>query len=233
MFISSESQPSTVSIRRATAEDSARLSYICLATADAGVSAESLHTAGELPGLMYAEPYVHVPEGFGFVLVDSSKPSEGHEDVVGYVLGTFDTRAFERSVKETWFPPYLEKYPLSALKSEPSENTPTHLRDLTPNDKHYIRTIHNPPSASCINVGFSPAHIHIDILPAYQRQGWGRRLIGEAVNYLRGERGLDKLWLGLDVRNANAKKFYQRLGLKEMANAPDGVMGLTFEDWKD
>lgn len=73
-------------IRRATKDDSSALSYICLATADAGKSAEKLHTAGELPGLVYAEPYVHLPTGFGFVLVDPSRGENG--EAVGYVLAT-------------------------------------------------------------------------------------------------------------------------------------------------
>ena len=223
----------TVSIRRATLADSPALSHICLVTADAGVSAETLHKAGELPGLMYAEPYVHVPEAFGFVLVDSAKAQDEWAGVVGYCLATFDTRGFERSVKESWFPPYLQKYPLEAIDAEPTPDMPEHLRDLTPNDKHYIRTIHNPPSASPISVAFSPAHLHIDIVPGYQRQGWGKRLIGEVVRYLQEEKGLTSLWLGLDPRNLNAKKFYHRIGFEEIPNAPDGVVGLRFENWKD
>ena len=89
----------TVTIRRADAADSPALSHICLVTADAGVSAASLHGAGELPGLMYAEQYVHLPEGFGFVLEDSARRDAGDpfRGVVGYVLSTWDTRAFEKS----------------------------------------------------------------------------------------------------------------------------------------
>lgn len=225
------SPQSTVTIRRANAADSPAVSRICLLTADAGVSAEKLHKAGELPGLMYAEPYVHLATGFGFVMVDSAKAQDQFGGVVGYTLGTYDTRAFERALKETWFPPYLEKYPLSALEP-PDADTPSHLRDLTPNDKQYIRTIHNPLSASDISIAFSPAHLHIDILPEYQRQGWGKRLIAEAVRFLKEEKGLDGLWLGLDPRNANAKKFYGRLGMTEIPDAPGLVMGLRFENWK-
>lgn len=220
----------SVFIRPATPADSAAVSRICLLTADAGVSAADLHTAGELPGLMYAEPYVHLPECYGFVLVDSSL---GEGEVVGYILGSFDTRAFERSMKATWFPPYLAKYPLSALDAPVTESTPAHLRDLTPNDKHYIRTIHDPHTADERQIAFGPAHLHIDILPPYQRQGWGRRLIGTAVRYLRDEKGLLTLWLGLDPRNANGRRFYERLGLTPIPGAPNGSMGLRFEDWKD
>ncbi len=220
-------------IRPAGAADSPAVSRICLLTADAGISAESLHSAGELPGLMYAEPYVHLPECFAFVLVDSSLGKEGEGDVIGYVLGSFDTRGFEQTRVINWFPPYLEKYPLSAIDAEVTDTTPAHLRNLTPQDKHYIRTIHNPHIATDTQIAFSPAHLHINILPQYQHQGWGRRLIGHAVKYLKEEKGLDRLWLGMDPRNANAKKFYARLGFKEIPDTPFGTVGLNFEDWKD
>ena len=224
----------TVSIRPATTADSAALSYICLVTADAGNSAADLHTASELPGVMYAEPYVHMPEAFGFVMVDSAKADDGRGGVVGYVLSTWDTYAYETSLRELWFPKYQAKYPLSAASNDPvPDDAPPHLRDLTPNDKHYIRTIHNPPSSGAVNLAFSPAHLHIDILPGYQRQGWGKRMIGQVVKYLREEKGLDGLWLGLDPRNSNARKFYYRIGFHEIPNAVEGVVGLRFEDWKD
>ncbi|GJE84072.1 GNAT family N-acetyltransferase [Phanerochaete sordida] len=223
-------KPTAPYIRRATLADSPALSYICLATADAGKSAEGNHSCGELPGLMFAEPYVHLLEGFGFVVADPSKGDT--EEVVGYCLSTWDTKAFERGMLETWLPPYREKYPLAATRGEETEAE--HLRNLTSEDKRYITIIHTYPwPASDVALAFSPAHMHIDILPAYQRQGWGKKLIGEVVRSLRDEKGLDTLWLGLDPRNLEAKKFYARLGFKDMPEAPGAVMGLRFEDWKD
>ncbi|KAI0693600.1 acyl-CoA N-acyltransferase [Cytidiella melzeri] len=221
-------------IRPTIPSDSPAVSRICLLTADAGVSAESLHSAGELPGLMYAEPYVHLPECHGFVLVDPSLPGKkGEGEAVGYVLVSFDTRGFEQSRLVDWFPPYWEKYPLSAVDAEVTESTPAHLRSLTPQDKHYIRTIHKPHTAEDTQIAFSPAHLHIDILPEYQRQGWGKKLIGRAVKYLKEEKGLDRLWLGMDPRNTNAKSFYARLGFQEIPDTPVGTVGLRFEDWND
>ena len=219
-------------LRRATPEDSPALSHICLVTADAGVSAASQHSAGELPGLIYAEPYVHLPTGFGFVLVDPSRGGESGQ-VVGYVLGTYDTRQFERELEEQWYPKYREKYPLSAVDAEVTDATPPHLRSLTPGDKRYIALIAAPHTAPDACVQFSPAHMHIDILPEYQRQGWGKKMIGELVRVLRDEKGLEGLWLGLDPRNAAAKKFYERLGFVARPEWPGVMMSLKFEDWKD
>ena len=90
-------------IRAVEPSDSPALSRICLLTGDAGQSAEPLHASGELIGLVYAEPYAHLPTGLGFVLVDGA-------DVVGYALATHDTRAFERAAREAWFPRVRAKY---------------------------------------------------------------------------------------------------------------------------
>lgn len=56
-----------------------------------------------------------------------------------------------------------------------------------------------------------PAHLHIDLLPQLQGQGWGRRLIEELVGMLRA-RGVTGLHLVADADNASALAFYDRLG---------------------
>lgn len=217
--------PSTgVYIRRAIEADSPSLSRICLLTGDAGVSAEPLHEIGELIGMMYAEPYVHLPAGFGFVMVDSSK----NDAVVGYVLGTADTRAFETQEDETWYPAARARYPYT----DPPTNPIDPSKPLKEADIRYMKNIHNPPHSAAVNIAFSPAHMHIDILPEYQRQGWGKKLISEVVEYLREEKGLEKLWLGLDPRNIGARRFYEKLGFVPIQGAAEGIMGLDFKDFK-
>ena len=63
----SDSSPQTEPyIREATSSDSPALSRICLLTGNAGQSAEAQHTFGELIGLVFAEPYVHLPTTFAF-----------------------------------------------------------------------------------------------------------------------------------------------------------------------
>jgi hypothetical protein len=72
-----------ISIRQASVDDAPALSRICLLTADAGKSAEDLHNFPELPGLLWAVPYVHLPTTWGFVMVD-----EINGEVVGYIVGS-------------------------------------------------------------------------------------------------------------------------------------------------
>jgi ribosomal protein S18 acetylase RimI-like enzyme len=199
----------SVRIRKATQADSPSLSRICLLTADAGKSAESLHDHAELPGLVYAVPYVELPTTWAFVLVDESK-----DQVVGYIVGSKDTRGFEQYARDHWWPVQAEKYPPSAMVREA--------------DKKYANLLRNMYSAEEPNVAFSPAHLHINILEGYQGQGWGRKLIQTAVDYLKAE-GLEGVWLGLDVRNTEARKFYERLGFRSFEGAPAHVIGLKFE----
>ncbi|KAK7061938.1 pheromone-regulated membrane protein 10 [Favolaschia claudopus] len=179
-------------IRKATIADEPGLSHICLVTADAGNSAEHLHDFKELPGLVYAVPYLSLPTTWAFVLADGS-------DVVGYIVGSTDTRAYEKYASEHWWPVQAEKYQPKDMVRE--------------GDKKYaalLRKMHTAPDA---NISFSPAHMHINILESYRGQGWGRRMVQTAVDHLKGQ-GINKLWLGMDPRNSDAAKFYERLGFK-------------------
>jgi len=203
----------TLKVRKATEEDEASISRICLLTADAGASATALHDFGELPGLVYAVPYIKFPTTWGFVL-----EVETTRDVVGYILGSIDTRAYERYVAEHWWPALAEKYPVE--------------KAVKPADISYTRLLRNMQTAPDSSIAFSPAHFHINILEAYQKQGWGRKLISVAVQYLITT-GLQGVWLGLDPRNESARNFYKKLQFKAITGAPDeNQMGLRFADFK-
>lgn len=206
-----------VYVRSVRPTDSPALNRICLLTGAAGQSAEHIHTFGELIGLVYAEPYAHLPAAFGFVMVDPAKPEA--DQVVGYVLGSYDTQTFEQHAADEWFPRVREKYAYP-----PEANV-----GATDADRRYIGILHNPSRSPQAALEYSPAHLHIDILPEYQRRGWGRRLIARAITYLRAERGLSRLWLGLDTKNDGAKRFYERLGFTELPGAPAGTMGVEFD----
>ncbi|KDQ64619.1 hypothetical protein JAAARDRAFT_28259 [Jaapia argillacea MUCL 33604] len=209
----------TLLIRPSTPSDELAVSHICLVTADAGKSAEPLHIHPELPGLVYAVPYIHLPTTFGFVL-----QVEETREVVGYVVGTRDSREYEKVAREQWWPPIQERYPLDGPgKLEGKEG-----------DEHYFKLVHDMHVAPDKCHDFSPAHIHINILEPYRGKGWGRRMIGKAVELLRGE-GFTAVWLGIDPRNEEAKKFYLRIGFKllEGEGFPEGSLGLSFVDWQD
>jgi GNAT superfamily N-acetyltransferase len=230
----------TWSIRPASADNRPILSRICLLTGDAGQSGEGQYHFPELLGLVYAEPYVVVPPWFGFLLVCTE--SDGSDEVVGYVLGTPYTRAFESAIEKTWYTHLWPKYPKDPYPP-----------NATPADQHMINVIHTPDTAPQAVIDVSQAHIHIDLLPQAQGKGWGTKLIAKAVEYLK-EQGCDSLFVGIgkpgrmrvvsgdgttdpntlesDSRNARARAFYLAIGFKRVP-APHGeYYCLDFKDWK-
>ncbi|KAG6903501.1 hypothetical protein C0995_005524 [Termitomyces sp. Mi166 len=206
----------TLTIRKATGADGAAVSRICLLTGDAGKSAEHLHDYGELIGLTYAVPYLKLPTTWAFVLVDEAK----NNAVVGYILGSKDTRAYEKYAAEDWWPVLAEKYPPSIAK--------------TPADVRYTNLFRSMYTAPDANIAFAAAHLHIDILEEYQGQGWGRKLISTAIEYLRGENiAGEGVWLGMDPRNIEARGFYSRLGFKRIEGADGNQLGIKFAEYTD
>ncbi|KAI0036815.1 acyl-CoA N-acyltransferase, partial [Vararia minispora EC-137] len=197
-------------IRPVRASDAPAVERICLLTGDAGASAAHLHSPSRqnLLGAVWAVPYVLMPYTFGFVLVDDD---DDDSSVKGYVLGATDSDAFARAEEQSWWPALRERYPLQPRADE---------EPRTKADETYIGIIHRAPDAphpACL--ALSPAHLHIDLLPEVQRQGWGRKLIGRAVQELEGM-GLRAVWLGMDPRNEDAAKFYERLGFEKIEGAP-------------
>ncbi|KAI9466863.1 acyl-CoA N-acyltransferase [Lactarius psammicola] len=211
-------------IRPVASEDITTISRICLLTADAGRSAEALHRHGELPGLVWALPYVLLPpmtaRTWGFVLVDTSASDDDHTTraVKGYILGTSDSRAYEAVAEMEWWPPLRIRFPLESGGDE-----------RTGADEQYVDIIHRAPDPAheaCLAV--SPAHMHINLLPEVQGRGWGRELIGKAVDHLRGQ-GIGSVWLGIDERNTSARKFYEKVGFKGIMGAPNNQLALDFD----
>lgn len=212
-------------IRPATKADEPALSRICLLTADAGVSAEGIHAYPELPGLMYALPYVNLPSTWAFVLVDKPPGDNEHEDVVGYCVGSLDTRVFEAVASKSWWLPLQVQYgPL--LEPDGLAEPPLRQADIK-----YINTILNFTPASDAQIRFSPAHLHINVLPSHQSKGYGRQLIGRVMRYLK-EQGTAGVWLQMDPRNEKAAGFYSRLGFHPVEGTPSSVVGITVEQWE-
>lgn len=208
---------SSTSIRRATPADSPAVSHICLLTGDSGKSAVHLFSKPELLGLVYAEPYVNLSSStFGFLLVSKEVP-KGEEKVVGYILGAADTKIYEEELERVWWPSLRIKYPVDG--------------EGTKDDQHYYKMFAKPHRASPDILEFYPAHIHIDILPEYQRQGWGKKLMGAAVEHLRSV-GKTGLHVGVSLENEDGERFYNKLGFKPI-QGPGGAkwLGLDFDAW--
>ena len=183
-------------IRKATVADTDALFRVCLLTANAGKSAEELYDFPELPGLIFAVPYLTRKATFAYVLEE-----EDTKEVVGYVVGSPDTREYEQDLYENWFPVHAVRYLYGSPLDKP---------DTKKGDRSYLDWFYNPIAyqAREDNIAFSPAHLHINILEKYQRKGWGKRLIGKAVECLK-EKVFGLVWIrGM----RKLKGFIRRLG---------------------
>lgn len=60
-----------------------------------------------------------------------------------------------------------------------------------------------------------PAHLHIDILPDYQRKGWGGKLLDALFDHLRCK-GVKGVMLTAGTSNVNASGFYKKYGFTQL-----------------
>src|SRR5262245_41839238 len=152
-----------------------------------------------LLGHLHAASYGWFEPELAFVAEDSA-------GVGGYVLGTADTRAFERRLEQDWWPELRRRYP-----PPPPELT----EQQWTRDQGAAYLIHHPYLTPAELAGTHPAHLHINLVPRLQGRGLGRRLISTLVTALR-ERGAAGLHLGVRETNTRAIAFYRHLGFTEL-----------------
>lgn len=58
-----------------------------------------------------------------------------------------------------------------------------------------------------------PAHLHIDLLPEYHRQGWGGKLLNTLFEHLKSK-GIRGVMLTAGTENINAGNFYKKYGFE-------------------
>lgn len=68
-----------------------------------------------------------------------------------------------------------------------------------------------------------PAHLHIDILPEYQRQGIGFQLMDTLTAHLR-EQGVPAVMLSVAGDNEKGKNFYQKYGFQVLEETPHEIV---------
>ncbi|ADU67695.1 GNAT family N-acetyltransferase [Pantoea sp. At-9b] len=190
-------------IRHATAADFPALSRICLETANAGKDATALYSDPALPGLRFVIPYARFVPEFALVL-------EQQGEVVGYAVAVPDTRAFEAILNQQWWPILQAQYRAT--------------RASAPLDSKVLDAIHQPDAAAEQLVSQWPAHLHINLLPAAQQGGWGRKLIEQLLTLLR-QAGVTGVHLGVSLQNEQVCGFYQRLGFTPIVRSNAIYMG--------
>lgn len=191
-------------IRPYRPDDLDALYEICLRTGAAGGDATALVSDPLLFGHLYAAPYGVIEPEHAFVVDD------GTGAAVGYVVGAFDTAAFDARCEEAWWPPLRARYPPPAAGHT--------LDDLL------VELIHHriPPDASVL--ASHPSHLHIDLLPEVQGLGFGRRLLDTLFEALRRDGSPGVHW-GVSTLNQRAISFYRHVGGDELL--ADGMI-VTF-----
>ncbi|RZS91557.1 acetyltransferase (GNAT) family protein [Motilibacter rhizosphaerae] len=170
---------------------------ICVRTADAGGDARGQYASDLLMGDLFAAPYATLEPEHAHVL------DAGDGRVVGYVLGTADTARFVERYRAEWIPATAERCP-------PPADPPVTADDVM------LGLHHRPERMLEPAVTAYPAHLHIDLLPGWQGQGWGRALMAAFLDGLRAA-GVPSVHLGMLAVNTGARAFYARLGFHPVA----------------
>ncbi|WP_406840300.1 GNAT family N-acetyltransferase [Streptomyces sp. AHU1] len=191
-------------IRAYRPADRAAVADVCVSTADLGGDSRALYPDEELMPTLFAAPYCHLEPGLAFVLDDGSGRA------VGYVVGTGDTAEFVERFRDTWIPRVAHRYP--------APTTPPR----TPSEE-MVELLHAPERMILPELDGYPAHLHIDLLPDFQRRGHGRALMNTFLTALH-DRGVPAVHLGMVTANRPARAFYDRLGFHEIPVGDPGPL---------
>ncbi len=203
------SQPAR--IRPYRPDDLDDLYRICVQTADNGRDATSMFRDPRLPGHVYAAPYALFEPSLAFVAQDAG-------GVGGYIVAALDSQAFERRLDRDWWPALRAAYP---------EPPPDLATGLPPQEEFALHAIHHPWGTPDELAREFPSHLHINLVPRWQRQGVGRQLIATVISALR-EQGSAGLHLHVRRANQRAAGFYRHVGFAELPAGDVHVFTMKF-----
>lgn len=194
----------TATVRRYHEGDLGAVYDICVRTADGGEDARGKYQSDDLMPDLFAGPYVFLEPEVAFVLDDGQR-------AVGYVVGTPDTAAFASAYRERWIPRLAGRYP---VPPQPP---------VTPDDQ-MLALHYGPERLLWPGLPEYPAHLHIDLLPAFQGAGHGRSLMAAFFDAA-ARAGAAGVHVCVVEDNVRAIGFYRHLGFGRLAvDDPDSVV---------
>lgn len=136
---------------------------------------------------------------------------DGAGRAVGYCIGTADTATFA----ERWRTEFLAALNSAEFpRPEVKTGDPAMEREETRGFRHALWSAECSALQAWPKVlGRFPAHMHIDILPEFQRKGWGTVLIGALFEKVRGM-GASGIHLDMVRWNEAGRRFYERIGFR-------------------
>lgn len=185
----------SISVRPYEAKDYDQVRLICIATSDIRVRSE---TKRVYVLKMFCDYYIEAEPKNCFVAVDSDEES-GIEKVIGYILCASDCENYAKNFIKNYLPKIKETGRLNGF----SARSQVFL---------YSRY-----------AAFFPAHLHIDILPDYQRQGIGGMLTDTLLTHLR-EMKVKGLMLVVGKKNEKGCSFYRKFGFSEVGKVGPGIV---------
>ena len=197
-------------IRPARPEDQAGAYYVCLKTGDFGRDGEAFYREDpDALGRIFVGPYLAYEPEFSLILEDA-------QGICGYALGALDSRAFFARYENEWRPELCRQFP--APSGEPAQWSRVQL---------VYHWYHHPDYFAPEPYALYPSHLHIDLLPRAQGRGYGRQMLEQVMDKLRG-RGSPGAHLGVSVANERAFGFYQRLGFRELIRVGEGLEACVY-----
>lgn len=184
----------SIEIRKIKIEDEGKLIDICFVTGDAFL--KKVFPDKYLFSLFWCLYYVWYESENSFVAIDDE-----NNKVIGYIFSTLNTKFQERNFKKTMRKKIWNR-----------------INEL---NIHSLRTkiitfyLLNKPSTIKRNKILKnyPAHLHINILPKYQRQGIGWKLMKTLESHLKEEKILG-YHLEVGAHNEVGLNFYQKYNLE-------------------
>lgn len=148
---------------------------------------------------VYCDYYIENEPENCFVAVDEN------DKAIGYVICAEDFDKFKKHFVEEYYP-RIQRWEFKRRKSA--------LRSIIPHEKYKEEY---------------PAHLHIDVLPEYQRIGLGHKMTESLLEHLK-KKGIKGVMLTTWIRNEKGRGFYDKYGfalLSEMRNC--AVYGLKLK----
>lgn len=183
-----------IEIRQIEEQDEKQIIDICYETG--GENLKKIFPNPYLFGLLFCLYYVWYEKNNCFVAVDNKTGR-----VVGYIISSLDTTEQRKKFKFHMSKQLYENFRKLKKRSMKSRiflhfiiNRPT-----TNNQKRILKEY--------------PAHLHIDIVPEFQRKGIGKKLIEHLEKYLK-RMNIQGYHLEVDPKNIVGVSFYKKLRLE-------------------
>jgi len=215
-----------VIIRKVKKEDIKGIVHVCYKTGYMGEDATPYYSDKKLFGYFFSQYYPQYERDHSFVAVDN-------ERIVGYILSSPDTEKQGKRFIAKMVPKIALRLLLyTSLRY--NQVLRMYMKEAAIGIK-YITSPKNPKNMPHEKINeLYPAHLHIDILKEYQRQGIGGKLIRTLETHYK-KNGVKGIHLGTSEKNVKAVPFYKKMGYKivrvDRGNMwPDEpeVRGITF-----